>query len=145
VKYFSFRADVAGGFGPHSVVRHVPGALLVDKLHYIFEGWRGDEIVESCPCCIVTERLAGMIKAAGLTGVSFDSVEIGRSDIFLELQPGQELPPFLWMKVSGTKGQDDFFYARYARLVISQRAWEVIQPYAPNAIVDEFKDGPQHV
>jgi hypothetical protein len=140
VKYFNIEAEVAGGLGPHSIAREVPGQLLVEKLHYVFEGWQGDELLESAPCYIVTQQLADRLRAGGMRGVSFDQVEISRSEIFDELHPNETLPPFVWMKITGTKGKDDFFFAAYARLVVSQRVWQIITPYAAHAVVSEFTE-----
>ncbi len=138
MNYFNLEAEVAGGFGPHSVTQQSAGGLTVHKLHYIFEGWFGDEIVESTPCYVVTEELARAITARGLTGVSFDEVEIERSDIFRELHADKGLPPFVWMKICGTKMKDDFFFAGYGRLVVSERALEVIRPRASHATITKF-------
>jgi hypothetical protein len=138
MKYFNLEAEVAGGLGPRSVTQEAPGELIVHKLHYVFEGWFGDEIVESTPCYIVTERLANTIRAYGLTGVSFDQVDVESSDVFEELRPDKSLPPFVWMKVYGTKMKDDFFFAGYGRLVVSERALEVIRPRATHAVITEF-------
>jgi hypothetical protein len=111
---------------------------IVERLHYEFEGWEGDEILESFPCFIVTERLADAIRRHGLTGAAFDHVEISRSDTFDELQPMSTLPTFVWMKINGDRGKDDFWLAGDGRLVVSERAWELIRPLAPNAVVSEF-------
>ena len=140
MKYFNLEAEVAGGIGPHSVTQETSGALIVHKLHYVFEGWFGDEIVESTPCYIVTAELAKSIRDRGLTGVSFDQVEVDRSDIFKDLHPEKVLPPFAWMKVTGDKGKDDFFLAGYGRLVVSERALEVIGPHAAHAGISDFVD-----
>ena len=140
MKYFYFEADVAGGLGPCSIVHEAPGQLVVEKLHYVFEGWPSDEILESTPCYIVTTRLADKIKANGLTGISFDQVETSCSGVFRELHPDKQLPPFVWMRVAGAKGRDDFFFAGYGRLVVSERALRVIGPHAASATVREFRD-----
>lgn len=140
MKYFSIEAEVAGGLGSHSVTQEAPGELRVQRLHYVFEGWCGDEIVESTPCYIVTDRLAGIIRSFGLTGVDFDEVEIERSAGFRELHPDESLPPFMWMKVGGARMKDDFFLAGYGRLVVSERALEIIRPYAAHAAITEFAE-----
>lgn len=138
MKYFNFEAEVAGGFGPRSVTQETPGKLIVHRLHYVFEGWSGDEIVESTPCYVVTEELASRIMACGLTGISFGEVEVEASGVFKELHPGRSLPTFVWMKVFGAKMKDDFFFAGYGRLVVSERAMEVIRPRAFHAVITDF-------
>ena len=138
MKYFNFEAEVAGGFGPRSVTQEDSGQLIVHKLHYLFDGWFGDHIVESTPCYIVTNELADNIRAYGLTGISFDEVEVETSDIFRELHPDKRLPSFVWMRVCGATMKDDFFLAGYGRLVVSERALEVIRPRAAHAEITEF-------
>ncbi len=138
MKFFNVEAEVAGGFGPRSVTQEAPGELIVQKLHYVFEGWCGDEIVESTPCYVVTEDLANDIIAYGFTGISFDQVEIERSAVFKELHPDKTLPPFVWMKVCGMKMKDDFFLAGHGRLVVSERALAVIRPRAAHAVITDF-------
>ena len=100
---------------------------VVFKLHYEFNGWLGDELLESVACYIVTEPLAAEIEKAGLTGVQFDEVEISKSDEFEAFQPGQELPRFLWMRVVGQPRKDDFWITPDLILAVSERALDLLK------------------
>jgi hypothetical protein len=138
MRYYFIEPEVAGGLGPQTVMEEGPNRPTVTDLHYVFDGWLGDEIVESTPCFIVTGRLADNIRDNGLTGTSTATVRIGRSETFDELYADRGLPEFVWLKVGGERNTDDFFVADDGRLVISERALRVIAPCAPNAVVTEY-------
>jgi hypothetical protein len=128
ISYYVLEPEVAGGWGKNTVFSRTPGKpVVVHKLHYQFDGWLGDELLESTPCYIASERLARGIEKAGLKGVSFDAVEVTKSEQFEELYPGRVLPKFVWLKVDGTAGQDDFGIAPGLRLVVSERAFELLK------------------
>ncbi len=138
MKYYYIEPEVAGEIGPHSIVHESSGRLSVEKLHYVFNGWASDEILESTPCYIVSTKLVDLIRSKQLSGIVFDDVEVSFSKQFYQLYPNKKIPSFLWMKVHGVAGKDDVFLAEDTRLVISERAWNVLKPYAKNAIVNNF-------
>jgi hypothetical protein len=138
MKYYYIEPEVAGGIGPLSVVHESPGKLEIEKLHYVFDGWPGDELLESTPCYIVSLNLSNLIKSKQLSGIIFDEVEISCSESYRELNPNRKIPSFVWMKIVGTNKQDDFFQAENACLVVSEHAWNLIKPFAINAIVSDF-------
>lgn len=133
--------EVAGGLGKNTAFTRTPGQpIVVHKLHYQFDGWLGDALVESTPCYIVTERLAAEIGRSQLTGASFDRVETSKSEQFEELYPGRELPKFLWLKVVGSPGRDDFGVTPDLRLVVSERALAVLEDVGiAHALVEPFE------
>ena len=126
-KYYVIEPEVAGGFGEHCEIDWSTGKMDVKKLHYQFDGWLGDELLESTPCYIVSERLAQLIEQDKLSGVEFDEVEITISDLFRDIYPNRQLPKFVWLKVNGIPGQDDFGIASGLRLVVSERAINVLK------------------
>ena len=96
--------------------------------------------MESTPCFIVSERLARQIERAQLTGISFDDVEVTKSDQFEELYPNRQIPKFIWLKIQGEAGRDDFGIAPGLMLVISERALEVLRGLGiSNALVTPFE------
>ena len=106
--YHTVEPEVAGGWGANTAFTRMPGqSVVVHKLHYEFEGWLGDDLIESTPCYIVSEGMAEQLRKAGLTGFVLDDVEITTSENFRETYAGRELPKFLWLKVGGVPGQDD--------------------------------------
>jgi hypothetical protein len=128
MRYYQIEPEVAGGWGKNTLFTRAPGEpMLVQKLHYQFDGWLGDELLESTPCYIVSERLAHEIRRTKLTGMKFDEVEITKSDQFRELYPDRQLPKFLWLKVEGEAGRDDFGIAPGLQLIVSERAFELLK------------------
>lgn len=145
MKYFYIEPEVAGGIGEHSLLDHTPSGPRVTKLHYVFDGWLGDALVEGFPCFIVTLGGKEAIEAADLTGVEFDMVEVGKSQQFDDLHPGRELPQFAWMKIAGQIGLDDFVMASDRRLLVSDRALDVLNALGVrHAEIEAFSTAPSN-
>ena len=58
MRYFILEPEIAGGWGERTVADTGIFPPTVTALHYRFDGWRGDELLESFPCFIVTDRFA---------------------------------------------------------------------------------------
>lgn len=127
--YKLIEPEVAGGLGEQTQMDNSFFPPLIKNLHYEFEGWLGDDILESFPCYIVTERLRDGIELEKLTGVSFDKVLISKSETFLEFHPDKELPNFFWAKINGEPNRDDFFITEKNGLAISERAYSLLKKY----------------
>jgi hypothetical protein len=125
--YYFVEPELAGGLGKHTVMDRSTHPPRVDRLHYDFDGWPDDVLLESFPCFIVTESARSGIEAAQLTGVRFDQVEVTASEDFKERHPNRQLPPFLWMRVEGKARQNDFGTAPDGILVVSGKALGVLQ------------------
>lgn len=139
MKYFYIEPEVAGGMGKNTVMNRGVHPPIVSKLHYHFDGWLGDQLLESFPCFIASELVKQRIQEARFTGMDFDQVEITVSEQFQELYPNRQLPKFVWLKVEGIAGQDDFGTAPDARLIASERALELLQGLGiSHASVTEF-------
>lgn len=140
MKYFYVEPEVAGGLGQNTVINRNVHPPIVSKLHYHFDGWLGNLLLESFPCFIVTESARQKIQSAGFTGIEFDQVEITKSEQFQELYPNRQLPEFVWLKVNGKPGQHDFGIAPDARLVVSERALKVLRELGiSQALVTDFE------
>src|SRR5437870_3724604 len=71
--FYYVEPEVAGRLGPNSVLDTTVHPPVVSRLEYEFSDWLGDGIVETFPCYIVTEDLAGKISDAALDfGLSAD-------------------------------------------------------------------------
>lgn len=126
--FFRLRPEVAGGWGPNTSFTRVPGCpTTVHKLHYVFDGWLGDELLESTPCFIVTRRLADQIVEARLTGCECRHLEVSVSEECREFPSALELPEFVWLHIDGIAGVDDFGITHDYHLVVSERALGVIK------------------
>ena len=128
MKYFELEPEVAGGFGTNTVLKD-PSARppQIIHFHYEFEVWLGDSILEAVSCYIVTEYLMDKILDLHPTGVSFGMVEISKSDQYEDLYPGRKLPAFVWLKVVGEAGKDDFGLSLKHCLVVSQLVLDVLK------------------
>lgn len=140
MKYFYIEPEVAGGLGKNTVMNRGVHPPVVSKLHYHFDGWLGDQVLESFPCFIASEVVREKLQETRFTGVTFDQVEITVSEQFQELYPNRQLPKFVWLKVEGAAGQDDFATAPDGRLVASEQALQLLQELGiSHALVTEFE------
>lgn len=124
--YYIVEPEVAGGLGRSVVMDRSIHPPLVKELEYRFEGWEGDELVESFPVFIVAEALADLLVSQGLTGFSLDEAFITRDEQFSE-KDFNDLPRFHWLKVNGTPEQDDFWIGEDYRLCVSSSAMQILK------------------
>lgn len=125
--HYFIEPEVAGGWGDGTVAdrtTHPPG---VSKLHYQFDGWLGDELLESFPCFLVTENLKNNLILANLTGFEIDDVEVSKSEDFFAEDKFSNLENFFWLKITGREESFDFYLAPDHRLVASEAALKVLQ------------------
>lgn len=119
--YFYFEPEVAGGLGAETVMDPFFHPPVVKRLHYEFDGWLGSEVLETFPCYIITDNVAGIFAASELQGVSVEEVIISVSQEYRDKYGNRPLPEFLWMKVTGEPGKDDVGIAANLKLVVSDR------------------------
>ena len=128
LRYFYLEPEVAGGFGEGSVLDTSVHPPRVERLHYEFDGWLGDDLLTSFPCYIVTDRLKNELQRSELTGYELDRVKVTKSEFFGDMHPdAPPLPRFHWLKITGRAGIDDFGMAKDHRLVVSERALRVLR------------------
>lgn len=153
MKYYVIEPEVAGGWGDNIVVAdrsvHPPS---ISRLHYEFHGWPSDVLLKGFGVYIVTREAMKKIQIINATGASFDKVEVSTSatfEAFQKLHTGSKLPEFVWLKVVGQAGYDDFGIIPYRninsisypelRLVISERVLDVLRPMGlAYAVVNEY-------
>ncbi|TPM38120.1 hypothetical protein [Mesorhizobium sp. B2-3-4] len=139
MKYFYLEPEVSGGPGENTIMDVTVHPPLVSRLHYEFDGWLGDGIVTSFPCYLVTKDVKEKILESDFSGVTFDDVEVTTSELFEEMQPNQKLPAFVWLKVNGDAGDDDFGIAKDYRLVVSERVLDALKSFGiSNALIEPF-------
>ncbi len=131
MKFFQLEPEVAGGFGDNTVIEDTAARpLRIQRLEYRFDGWLGDDLLETVGCFIATPPLAKAIQLAHSTGVDFADVEVSKSPEFEELYPNLQIPTFVWLKVFGKAGSDDFGLSKENKLVVSELAFNVLQLFA---------------
>ena len=128
--------EVAGELGEHTVLDARVHPPKVTHLHYRLEGWRGDDLLETFPCFVVSSRLAEALRASNLVGFELNAAEVTASPEFEDIYPGRVLPEFHWLNVSGHDPSADFRLTDDARLEVSDRAWDLLQRFCvSNAVV----------
>jgi len=141
MRYFKIEPEVAGGLGQNTKMDRSVHPPIVSKLHYELDGWPDDVILESFPSFIVTEETKQVLLQAGVTGAQFDEVEITTSGQFRDLYPDRLLPNFVWLKIEGMAGQDDFGTTSNGMLTVSERALGLLNRLGiSNALVTPFEN-----
>ncbi|MEE4137858.1 hypothetical protein [Pseudomonas viridiflava] len=130
--YHYIEPEVAGELGNNTRIITSCHPPKVTKLEYKFNGWLGDDLLESFPCFIVSRKLADALSKKKLSGYYFTPMTTSKSEIFKELQPQTDLPEFQWLQVSGSAGRDDFGLAKNHLLVISDIALETLNMHNIN-------------
>lgn len=139
MQYFYVDPEVAGGLGKNTVMDRSVHPPIVSKLHYDFDGWLGDVLLETFPCFIVTEPTKQELEASGLSGLNFDQVEVTQSEEFQDFYPNRQLPKFVWLRVAGKPGRDDFGTSENGRLVVSEAALKMLQRLGiSNALIAKY-------
>lgn len=130
MKYYKIDPEVAGGWGPNTVISTLSGGeKVVTRLQYVFDGWLGDEIVEGSQCFVVTESLAITLESLSLSGFTLKGVEVMTSDLYRELYPDRPLPRCLWLSVGRRPGRDDLGLDADGRLVVSEKALAALRSH----------------
>jgi hypothetical protein len=131
-KFYFAEPEVSGGLGSKTKGDFNTHPPQISSLDYVFEGWLGDSLIEAFPCYLVTKALQLRIQSAALSGVTFASATTSISSQFRELNPDVKLPVFVWMKISGIAGKDDFGMSPEHILVISSTAHELLKAEGTN-------------
>ncbi|MBZ9854321.1 hypothetical protein LB566_10940 [Mesorhizobium sp. CA13] len=142
MRYYEVKPLVAGELGDDTVEDASVHPPIVSKLHYHFAGWVGDALVTSFPCFLVTEEAKRGLLAIGISGATFADAQVTVSEDFHLVQPDVVLPPFVWLKVDGKAGLDDFGINQKLYLVMSERALDVLDELGlPSASIEPFDVG----
>ena len=127
MNYYILSPEVAGGLGANTIIDRSCGPFVVTKLHYHFDGWLGDSLLEAVATFIVTDSMRVQLQSSNATGVAYDVVEISKSEEYDVLFPECNLPRFVWLKITGEAGVDDFGMSLSHRLVVSERILGILQ------------------
>ncbi|MDM8548595.1 hypothetical protein QUF72_00900 [Desulfobacterales bacterium HSG2] len=139
MRFYILEPEVAGGPGSDTEMDATVHPPCVHKLHYELDGWLGDDLLESFPCYIVTERLMPELGKLGLSGCDFGNVKITKSKQFADLHAGRNIPKFRWLKVHGEAGADDFGISDDNMLVVSERILKILSQFqSDHCDVEEY-------
>ncbi len=118
---------MSGGLGENTELDDSVHPPIISKLHYKFDGWLGDDLLESFPCCVASANLKRILEDSDLSGYQFDDFEVTQSEQFKELYPSKELPKFYWLKINGEVGKNDFAISRDNRIVVPCVALSILK------------------
>jgi hypothetical protein len=127
MKYFTIEPEVAGNIANYSEGDLTKRPPIVNKLHYEFEGWPEDVLIESLVCFIVTSDVAADVAKGLFTGGRIEEVEVSRSEFFEEEYHDRALPEFKWLQVHGQSHKDDMAISPKHQLVVSERFLEYLK------------------
>lgn len=122
--------EVAGGWGAGTEADTSVHPPVVSHLVYEFEGWLGDDLLETFPCFVVTERLAEALGGSELTGWKLGPVDVVRSAHFDAVNPGVVLPRFQRLHVSERSASGDFSLDGEHRLQVSDAALALLRKFS---------------
>lgn len=138
MKYFALKAESAGDFGVNTQFAKPPSKPpQILRLHYVLDVWPQDDLLRIGGVYIVSEALAKKLQSLTIpvSGVGFEPVEVTTSEHFdswhsdLSLSTYKDkslLPNYLWLKVFGRPGSDDFGIDN-DRLVVSVRVYTAMR------------------
>ncbi len=126
-KHFVLEPEVAGQLGEHTVMDRSTHPPKIEKLHFIFDGWLGDDIVATFPSFLVSKNLYKLLKESELKGFEFGTCLISCSYTFNELLKDTKLPQFYWLKITGRDENADFRLNSKNYLTLSERALNLLK------------------
>lgn len=145
--YYALRPDIAGQHGEHSVLDTSVHPPRVSHLHVEIDNWAGDDLIKTFPAHLVTEQLGKGLSEAGLRAFELRDVELVIAPEGEEIARELNLPSFpnfQWLDVTGTAGQDDIGITARARLVVSERALDLLHEHRIGRCDIEEYDPAQH-
>lgn len=129
--FYELQPNPVGEHGENLALDESVHPPRVTHLHIEIDNWVGDDLAESYPCYVVTEGLAQALNNAGIGAYQLREAEATVADEGRELidELGLSEPKFQWLDVSGTAGEDDIGTTAGARLVVSDRALELLRQF----------------
>lgn len=100
MKLYFLEPEVSGGHGELTVYgteEDIAKAGISGKvkfLHYEFEGWIGDDLLESTPAFIVSSKLETQLENSNFKDYKIEKCLITTSVEFKEMYPSKEIPLF---------------------------------------------------
>ncbi|WP_106495643.1 hypothetical protein [Lentibacillus sp. Marseille-P4043] len=146
MKLYFLEPEVSGGHGNKTLygtdedVEKKGISGKVKFLHYEFEGWLGDDILESAPAFIITSDLADELKKSELKDYRIEKCLVTTSDEFKELYPNKKIPSFVRFIPLGTVEIEGVQYKNWSghhfclspkgELVLTQNAIDLLKKFS---------------
>lgn len=129
---FVLSPEVPGEMGPESVLDSSVHPPVVHHLSLVLmPGASGDDLAETWPCYVVTDRLATAIDGSGLSGGRWEDVEVHLDEQFVALMPDDAAAlPTAWRRlVAEADPSADFHITASGDLVVSEAALALLRQY----------------
>lgn len=142
MKFYSILPEVPGTAGNRSVCNDWNARpLQLEKVHYELEMFPEDAIICTNGAYLVTRELAESFRMAKLKGFEIHSAEVTTGEKFAQWHGSPEtetylekvqIPDFVWLKVVGSPGIDDFGLIESQDLdplIISEKALAILRTF----------------
>lgn len=147
MRFYQISPEAAGTVGDATVCPDWSARpVIMHNFQFELESWPEDDFIgATIQGYAGTKPLADAIKAAGLTGIVFDRLDMIKGDQFWlweEQHQGQTIPEFVWFKFPGLAGVEDFgmIHAPVAfPLTVSEKALAVLKRFKiENSRIKDF-------
>ncbi|MFA7337929.1 MAG: hypothetical protein WC028_14165 [Candidatus Obscuribacterales bacterium] len=136
MSFFALGPEAAGDLGnacEHGDITERP--VRIFKPDFEFQFWPHDDLLDGFYTYACSRRLAEALSQSNLNGYELDKLNVSFEERFhewAELHKDEELPEFLWLKVSGRAGVDDFgeiMGPAPKSLVVSEQALQLLKQF----------------
>lgn len=147
--YYFVEPEVPGHKGRGTIIAdRTVHPMIISKLQYEFDALPEDALITSFPVYLLRRDAKMDLAAMQPSGVAFDRVQLSKSDEFRFFSPNRKLPEFVWLRITGKPGHDDFGItpAPDLRLVISQKVLMLLVKLGiSHATIEDYPlAGPDH-
>ena len=126
---YRLEPQVAGQLGESTELdpsRHPPTVTAVE---YVLDSPDADDLIESFPVFLVSERLAARIGAAGLGGFRLEEARVRPSDEYLAGYGDVAHGQYRWLRIAKPQPGADAWLDDAHRLCVSDRLMEVLRSH----------------
>ena len=125
---FALEPHVAGELGPDTVLDTSTHPPRVDRLQYLLDTSRADDLIESFPVFLVSEALAERLLAAGLGVFSIDDdLDVRPGEEYAALEGDAPHKRYRWLHLDAGADAPDAWLGEDLRLNVSDRMMAVLE------------------
>lgn len=129
MKYYKINPEVPASYGEETIFNTSVIPIEIIKLHLVFEGWLGSDIMTISPVFFVTKILADKIEFFSFTGLKcIENVKVEKSENFREIYPDKEVPSCKLLRINGSPYSDDFGI-KNGSLIISEKVKDLLNQF----------------
>jgi len=119
--------EVAGELGEGTVLDSSTHPPALSHLDFTLDYPDADELIQSFPVFLISERLGSRLQAAGLTGFTLTGARVRPSDNYLAVHGDAPHPHYLWMQVAGVAGEADCWLDDSLMVCVSDRMMTILE------------------